>query len=77
MSGSTLIGLLIALAKKLQATMTQTVTAWLNEHVDPDTGYVIDDSMTVENAAADAKAVGDALYNMIHIDNNGNFYVNT
>lgn len=37
------------------------VTSWLNSHVDPDTGYVIDDSLTIENAAADAKAVGDAL----------------
>lgn len=37
------------------------VTSWLNAHVDPDTGYVIDDSLTIENAAADAKAVGDAL----------------
>lgn len=37
------------------------VTSWLNSHVDPDTGYVIDDSLTIEGAAADAKAVGDAL----------------
>ena len=37
------------------------VTSWLNEHVDPATGYVIDDSLTVQNAAADAKAVGDAI----------------
>lgn len=37
------------------------VTSWLAAHVDPDTGYVIDDSLTIEHAAADAKAVGDAL----------------
>ena len=36
--------------------------AWLAEHVDPDTGYVIDDSLTVSGAAADAKATGDEVY---------------
>ena len=35
------------------------VSAWLALHVNPDTGYVIDDSFTVQGAAADAKAVGD------------------
>lgn len=35
--------------------------AWLADHVDPDTGYVIDDTMLIQNAAADAKAVGDLL----------------
>lgn len=40
------------------------VTAWLGEHVDPNTGYVIDNSLSIEGAAADAKAVGDALSNI-------------
>lgn len=35
--------------------------AWLAEHVDPDTGYVIDDTLTITDAAADAKATGDAI----------------
>lgn len=35
------------------------VTNWLNEHVYPETGYVIDDTLTIRGAAADAKAVGD------------------
>ena len=35
--------------------------AWLETHVDPDTGYVIDDTLTITDAAADAKATGDAL----------------
>ena len=37
---------------------------WLAAHIDPDTGYVIDDTLTVQNAAADAKTVGDALSNV-------------
>jgi hypothetical protein len=35
--------------------------AWLDEHVDPDTGYVIDDTLTIQGAAADAKATGDVV----------------
>ena len=35
--------------------------AWLETHVDPETGYVIDDSLTIQGAAADAKATGDAI----------------
>lgn len=34
------------------------VGEWLAAHIDPDTGYVIDDTLTVSNAAADAKVVG-------------------
>ena len=34
---------------------------WLSEHVDPDTGYVVDDSLTIAGAAADAKATGDEI----------------
>lgn len=34
-------------------------SAWLDAHVDPDTGYVIDNTLTISLAAADAKAVGD------------------
>ena len=41
------------------AAAAQEVSAWLALHVNPDTGYVIDDSFTVQGAAADAKAVGD------------------
>lgn len=37
------------------------VSSWLSEHVDPDTGYVIDDTLTIADAAADAKATGDAI----------------
>lgn len=34
---------------------------WLAAHVDPETGYVIDDTLSVTDAAADAKATGDAV----------------
>lgn len=35
--------------------------AWLDEHVDPETGYVLDNSLTIQGAAADAKAAGDKI----------------
>lgn len=34
---------------------------WLSEHVDPSTGYVVDDTLTIQGAAADAKAAGDRI----------------
>ena len=37
------------------------VTDWLDANVDPATGYVIDDSLTIGGAAADAKVTGDAV----------------
>ena len=40
------------------------VTAWLNAHVDPDSPYVVDDTLTIQGAAADAKAVGDVVADM-------------
>ena len=43
------------------ALLRGSIDDWLSEHVDPETGYVLDDSLTLENAAAQAKAVGDAL----------------
>lgn len=59
----------IALSKKyadeitsdISADIAQNVTDWLDEHVDPETGYVIDDTLTIQGVAADAKATGDAV----------------
>ena len=57
----------LAAAKKAQSggvdpeVVAEATAAWLDEHVDPETGYVIDDSLTIEGAAADAKKVGDEM----------------
>ena len=50
-----------ATRQNLGADTPETVAAWLEENVDPDTGYVIDNSLSVSGAAADAKAVGDTM----------------
>lgn len=47
-----------ALLRKKQ---TAEIDAWLDEHVAQETGYVLDDSLTLANAAAQAKATGDAI----------------
>lgn len=45
------------------------VTGWLADNVDPDTGYVIDKSLTIGDAAADAEVVGEQLDLMREIEN--------
>lgn len=42
-------------------TIAETVTQWLDENVPSGTTVVIDKTLTVQNAAADSKAVGDAV----------------
>lgn len=41
--------------------LSDTVGEWLAAHITQETGYVIDDTLTVQGAAADAKAAGDAI----------------
>ena len=41
---------------------------WLEENITQETGYVLDDSLTVTGAAADAKAVGDILLPLITVE---------
>ena len=38
-----------------------TTASWLNSHITQETGYVLDDTLTVPGAAADAKAAGDRI----------------
>ena len=47
----------------LPAAVAGEAAAWLADHVDPDTGYVIDNTLTISQAAADAKTVGDICLN--------------
>ena len=47
------------------------VATWLAAHVDPDTGYIIDDTLTVSGAAADAKTVGANVKGLL------DFWINT
>ena len=46
---------------RLAAQSAGAITDWLEENITQETGYVIDTSLTVTGAAADAKAVGDIL----------------
>lgn len=49
------------LAEYLQPYVSETVTDWLEEHITQPEEVVIDSSLTVAGAAADAKATGDAI----------------
>lgn len=49
------------LTEYLQPYVSNTVTDWLEENITEPVGVVIDSSLTVAGAAADAKAVGDRL----------------
>lgn len=51
----------LSAAKHAADGVPDAVADWLSEHVDPETGYVVDDTLSIEGAAADAKAVGDAV----------------
>lgn len=42
-------------------TITSVTESWLASHVDPDSGYVLDNTLTIQGAAADAKAAGDQI----------------
>ena len=52
-------------------TIKAAVAEWLAEHVDPDTGYVIDDTFSIPGAAPDAKLTGDELNDLKSALNGG------
>ena len=60
-------GKVIALIQALQGAgvspeaIKTAVEEWLAENVDPETGYVLDKTLSIEGAAADAKAAGDEI----------------
>ena len=56
-----LVFVALSAAKHAADGVPDAVADWLSEHVDPETGYVVDDTLTIEGAAADAKAVGDRI----------------
>ena len=45
--------------KKAMTNLPDTVDDWLSDHVDPETGYVLDNTLSLDNAAPPASAVGD------------------
>lgn len=49
------------LGEYLQPYVSPTVTSWLEDHITEPVGVVIDSSLTVARAAADAKAAGDKI----------------
>lgn len=49
------------LGEYLQPYVSPTITTWLNENITEPEGVIIDSSLTVSGACADAKAVGDAI----------------
>lgn len=48
-------------AEQIPGAVAGEAANWLSEHVDPSTGYVVDDTLTIQGAAADAKAAGDGI----------------
>ena len=50
--------LLAVIETTVEAASADAAGDWLTEHIASITGYVIDDTLTVTNAAADAKAAG-------------------
>lgn len=62
MKANQALAIAIANAKSVApGAITSAVEDWLGEHVDPDTGYVIDDTLSTTGAAADAKKTGDEI----------------
>ena len=57
------------------AQISTATDAWLNANIDPETGYVLDRSLTLSNAAAPADIVGDIKESVLEIENMFSFSV--
>ena len=57
-----------ATISQMETVAASATGTWLSAHIDPSTGYAVDDTLSVANAAADSKAVGDALDTKANID---------
>ena len=57
--------------------ITETTESWLESNVDPDTGYVLDRTLTMENAAAPADMVGglQTAFTQLDDDVHDDFYL--
>ena len=60
--------LLTVIRSTVQDSSAATATAWLNAHITQETGYVLDDTLTVAGAAADAKAAGRLNSHLVQAD---------
>lgn len=46
---------------KIEQKIPQAIDSWLEDHIDPDSGYALDNTLQSAEAAAPAKTVGDAI----------------
>ena len=55
----------------IQKSILDETDAWLEENIDPSTGYVLDNTLSLDNAAPPAKAVGDlkSAFDLLGVDN--------
>lgn len=68
-------GTTAATEQRMQEVAASETAAWLDEHIDTTTGYVVDDTLSISGAAADAKKTGDELTQLKSALNDRQAYV--